>query len=410
MRRHSSEAYLISALLSAKDAHAAERLGITPDMFAGYAAEYRFLLSYTQAYGECPSPEAVAQRFPGFVYVPNEDVRFSADDVRDEHNRRELAKTVRATAEQLRHGDIDTAMLEWGSYAPARSVSALRDTLADDSFLDDWTVSDDVIECPWPSLQRMTGGIGIGQYWTVAARLGVGKSWTAATFAVKAALAGRRVLVWSLEMPERQYKTRLHALLAPHLGIEAPFSELKARTYPRSSYKELLGSIRDNVAGSVFVLDTSHGMITPATIAAYADAADLHVVDHIGLMRATAGSRAVADWRVQAEISNELKEVAVSKRTRILSLAQINREGDTNGWKPPRTKHLAQSDAIGQDSDVVIPMKKYSDTVMTYLIDKNRDGPSDRVFWSRFDVENGEMTEITRDTADKIKDGEDVDD
>jgi replicative DNA helicase len=148
----------------------------------------------------------------------------------------------------------------------------------------------------------------------------------------------------------------------------------------------------------------------PATVAAYAEEADLHIVDHIGLFRASSGSRAIADWRVQAEISNEFKEIAVSKKTRVLALAQINREGDTSNWKPPRTKNLAQSDAIGQDSDVVVTMKKYSDTVMTYLLDKNRDGPSDRLFWSRFDVENGDYREITRDQADKNKDSEDVDD
>jgi replicative DNA helicase len=410
MRRNSSEAYLISALIAAKDPLAAERLGITPEMFAGYAAEYRFLLAYSQTYRECPSPEVMVQRFPSFVYVPNEDVRFSADDVREEYNRRELAKIVRSTAEQLRQGDLDTALLEWGSYAPARSITTLRDNLADETFLTQLMISQDTIAPPWPSLERMTGGFGPGQFWTLAARLGIGKSWCGANFAVQAALAGRRVIIWSREMPEAQYITRIHSLLAPHLGVEAPFSELKARTYPRSAYKDLLGLIRDNVPGSIFILDSSHGVATPATVAAYAEEADLHIVDHIGLFRASSGSRAIADWRVQAEISNEFKEIAVSKKTRVLALAQINREGDTGGWKPPRTKNLSQSDAIGQDSDVVVTMKKYSDTVMTYLTDKNRDGPSDRVFWSRFDVENGDHREITRDQADKIKDSEDVDD
>ena len=407
MRRHSSESYLISALLSLKDVHAAGRLGITPEMFAGYQAEYRFLLSYQQTYGECPSPDALAQRFPSFVFAPNEDVRFSADDVRDEYNRRELAKAVRITADSLRHGDLDTALLAWHGFSPTHGVKALTTTLTDSSFLDTYGQHVETIELPWATLQNLTGGIGPGQFWTFAARLGVGKSWTALEIARHAAMLGYRVIIWSLEMPERQCNTRIHAMMAPHLGFSVGFNELKRGLYPKKDYKALLEAIDDNLNGNIFVMDSSRGMITPATISAHADSADLHIVDHIGLMRSTSGTRGISDWRVIAEISNELKEIAVSKGTRTLALSQINREGDTSNWRPSRSKNLSQTDAIGQDSDVVVTMKKFSQTTMTYLLDKNRDGPADRLWWTHFDPETGRYGEITRDAAEHIKDQED---
>jgi len=411
MRRHSSESYLLSALLSLKDVHAAERLGITPEMFAGYGAEYRFLLSYAKTYGECPSPDTVAQRFPGFVFAPNEDVRFSADDVRADHNRRELAKVVRFTADSLRHGDLDSAMVSWGDFSPSIGTKALRQTLTDPAFLDNYGEHVETIEVPWHSLQGLTGGIGPGQYWTFAARLGVGKSWTALEMARHAAMLGYKVLIWSLEMPEKQCNTRMHALMSPHLGFDYGFHAIKNALISRREYQELLLAIEDNLNGNIFVLDSSHGTITPSVIAAHAEAADLHIVDHIGLMRDSSGARAISDWRVAATVSNELKEIAVSKKTRVLSLSQINREGDTSNWRPPRSKNLSQTDAIGQDSDVVVTAKAFSRSTMTYLLDKNRDGPGDRLFWTNFDVERGRFGEITRDQAVLIKDNEeDVDD
>lgn len=410
MRRHSSEAYLISALVSLRDAHAAQRLGITPEMFAGYQPEYRFLLSYQQTYGECPSPEALTQRFPAFVYAPNEDVRFSADDVRDEFNRRELAKAVRSTVEQLRFGDLDAALLEWNSFSPTTGAKSLVDSLADDAFLEHHGEFLDSIEVPWQTLQGLTRGIGPGQYWTFAARLGQGKSWTGLEIARAAILAGRKVIVWSMEMPRHQIHTRMHAMLAPHLGYGVTFNELKGGTYSKREYRDLLTSIRDNVMGNLFVLDSSDLMITPAAIAGHADAAELHIVDHIGLMRSSSGSRAIDDWRIAATISNEFKELALAKRTRVVALSQINREGDTGGWRPPRSKTLSQSDSVGQDSDVVVTAKRFSNSTMCYLLDKNRDGPSDRLYWTNFDVDNARFGEITREMAEHIKDNEDYDD
>lgn len=410
MRRHSSEAYLISALVSLRDAHAAQRLGITPEMFAGYQAEYRFLMSYQQTYGECPSPEVLVQRFPSFSYTPNEDVRFSADDVRDEYNRRELAKAVRSTVEQLRFGDLDAALLEWNSFAPVTGTKSLVDSLADDGFLEHHGEFVDSVPVPWDTLQACTGGIGPGQFWTFAARMGMGKSWTALVIARDAILAGRRVVFWSMEMPRKQVHQRMHALLAPCLNFGVTFNELKGGTYSKREYRDLLASIRDNVMGNLFVLDSSDLTITPAAIAGHADAADLHIVDHLGLMRGSAGGRAVDDWRNMAVISNELKEIALAKKTRVVALSQINREGDTGTWRPPRAKFLSQSDAIGQDSDVVVTMRRFSNSTMVYLLDKNRDGPSDRLFWSHFNVDTANFAEITRETAEHIKDNEDYDD
>jgi len=412
MPRYSSEAYLLSALLTSRDAHGAEKRGITPEMFAGYGTEYRWFLSYVKTYSEVPSIETFKQRFPGFPLTPNEDVRFSADEVREDFNRRQLAKSIRGAAEHLRQGDLDSALLEWGGFSPNRAGVELLDTLGDDAFLEFYDSPRLLIPTPWETLTTLTGGgIRVGDYWVIAARLGQGKSWTMAVMACLAIMSGFRVIIYSLEMTKEDVHQRMHALLAVLLGYEVSYSELRDRTFSRREYKALLADIRDNVPGKFFVVDSTSGPISPATVAAHSEAADLHFVDYIGLMRNTDGTRSVDDWRNAASISNQLKEVAQAKSTRVVALSQINREGDTGGWKPPKSKHLSQADAIGQDADVIITAKKYSESAMTYLLDKNRGGIGNRLFWTNFSLDGAaNFDEISRDRADAIREREQTDD
>jgi hypothetical protein len=411
MPRHSSEAYLLSALITTSDALGAERRGIVAEMFAGYQAEYRWIQSYFRTYAECPSVATMKEKFPGFHYTETRDIRFSADEVREDFNRRQLAKSIRGAAEHLRHGDMDSALLEWGGFSPNRAGVDLADDLASDAFLEFYDAAYQVLPTPWDTLTSLTGGgMRIGDYWVMAMRLGQGKSWSAISMAKTAILGGHDTMIYSMEMPREQIHQRMHAALAAEVDVDVSFSELHSRAYPKHKYRELLGRIKEHVPGSFYVVDSSAGIISPATISAHADAAELHIVDYIGLMRSVDGTRAIEDWRVASAVSNQLKEVALGKKTRVFALSQINRDGDQGGWKPPQSKHLSQADAIGQDADGVITGKRYSDTVMTYLLDKNRSGPGSRYFWTRFDVETCSFGEISRNTADDIKDREAAED
>ena len=103
-----------------------------------------------------------------------------------------------------------------------------------------------------------------------------------------------------------------------------------------------------------------------------------------------------------AEISNSLKYTALPTRLRLLCAAQINREGDT-GVLPPKLKNLAQSDALGQDGDVVLTMRMKPKNVATHFcLEKNRHGPSGLHFFTTFDPNTGVYTEISGDHAEDL--------
>lgn len=405
----SSEALLISALVNSGDAEGAGPYGISPEMFVGYQAEYRWLLSYVHTYGTQPSRDALKTRFPDFPVTDHRDIAFAADEVRHAHVKRELVKTVKSAAVSVAEGDIDEAILAMSSFSPPAPIQPLRNALIDSSLLATYDERVDALAVPWPSLQRITGGIRKGDLWYVAARLGQGKSWSLGCFVRDAVLAGRKVLFYSLEMSERQVLTRMHVLLGSALGLGVDHSSMRDKTFDLIAYKRILDQIRERVPGELYVHDSSKGRVSPANIVAQGKEADLVVVDYAGLMSSPMGGRAIDDWRAMAAISNMLKEVAVSADIRILAAAQINRDGDQPGWRPPKVKNLAQSDALGQDGDVVLTHKQYSPSTMVYGIEKNRHGEGNQVFFTRFNPNQGQFAEITREQADDIKDSENDD-
>jgi len=103
-----------------------------------------------------------------------------------------------------------------------------------------------------------------------------------------------------------------------------------------------------------------------------------------------------------ASISNSLKTIALAQGTAMLCAAQINRDGDT-GSAPPKVKNLAQSDALGQDGDVVLTMRAKPKNVATHFsIEKNRHGLSGIPFFTTFDPNTGTYTEISGEHAEDL--------
>ena len=413
--RASSEAMLINSLINTGNALEAENYGITSEMFAGYRAEYVWVTTYPSIYGKPPSREAIKSKFNDFPLSDANDTAFYCDEVRYSFTRRELGKAVRSAAVSLQAGDLEEAILAVNSFSPPGRNVPLVNALHDESFLDNYHEEIDCIQMPWDTLQNITGGIRQGDLWYLAARLSQGKSWSLGYIVKQALIDGRRVLFYSLEMSEVQVKIRMHTLLGAALGFDVDHIAMRDKVYDVVGYRKLISKIKEEVPGELFLRTEK---CSPSLVAAEGKEVDLVVIDYVGLMQTPMGSRAVDDWRTMAAISNMLKEVAQSGDIRILAAAQINREGDSgtkygygakrgDTWRPPKVKNLAQSDALGQDADVVLTHRRYSKHTMVYGIEKNRHGVSDRYYWSHFDPNRGNLEEITRARADAIAESDD---
>lgn len=397
---------LISALINTQDVLSARTFGFTEDYMEGYPSEYQWLINYVKTYGCQPSEEAFRQAFPDFRVNGHEDVRSAVDAVFRAHARRRMVTAMTEAYEALNYDDPFMAWDHLQAAKPMRTNPKPRKSLTDLEFLDNWDQPLAAVEMPYPTLQAYTKGLMPGNLWYIAARPGQGKSAHLVSIAKHAVLAGNRVRFFSLEMSEEEVRARFHAALATHFKYKGiTLNSLRDRSVDRRLYKEFVGELSDRLndsGGSLSILTPADGSVTPGTVAAGADEYHLNAVDYVQLMRSDDGAPAVDDWRTAARISNALKEHALSSTTGVLAAAQINRDGDT-GTAPPKIKNLSQSDALGQDGDVVITMRaKEFDVATAFSIEKNRHGPSGIRFYTTFDPNYGVFREINAEAVEAM--------
>lgn len=392
-------------MLNTGDVDAPRKAGIQPVHLIGHKAEYNWLIQYNKTYGEPASWDVFRTEFPDFVLYEHSNLISASDQVLKAYGRNNFRAAMGDAMEYLGDGDLDAAYATIEAAKPQRAYVKPRSILSDLVEMEEWTRPKVCIEVPYPTLQRSTGGIKEGNLWYVAARPGQGKTAHMVNIVANAILAGNRCRFFSLEMSEAEVAARFHAWFANHWKIPGiTMSGILHRQIDYKTYREGVGEINERLRhhGELVIHTPADGRTTPGRVAQGADEYHLNVVDYIGLMHPDTMSKS-EDWQTLKHISNGLKETALASRTGILSASQINREGD-RGETPPRLAMLAQSDALGQDGDVVVTMRaKGRNTSTAFSLEKNRHGPSSVPFWTVFDPNNGDFTEITQETAEDLE-------
>jgi replicative DNA helicase len=359
-----------------------------------------------ETYGEQPSPAIFKCKFGDFPLVEHTQVRAACEQVHQSANRRRIQTAISEASDQLHIGDAEAAYAMLVEAAPKRALAKPRDFLTDTSHIGDLSNRGYSVELPYPTLQRYTGGVRPGNLWYLAARPGQGKSAHLCSFNTKAVLDGNRCLFFSLEMSEEEVRGRFHAALASHLGYPSiTVDSLRDWRVDEQLYRRFIGELAERLEATGGVLDIhtpAQGPVSPSVVAALCGEYDLTTIDYVGLMAQDGGGVAIDDWREMAKISNRMKIIALSQQTAILAAAQINRDGET-GSAPPKVKNLAQSDALGQDGDVVLTMRAKPKNVATdFSLEKNRHGSSGVRFYTTFDPNTGVYTEISGDHAEDL--------
>lgn len=230
----------------------------------------------------------------------------------------------------------------------------------------------------YPSLDRYTRGWLPGQLITVAARTSVGKSIMAVNCALAAALEGKRVLFFSLEMSASELISRLIASKA--------FIPMN-RIYPKLTLKgedlQKFMEVKEEIINLPIVIKDDP-MQTVETIRAEAlkqeqtDKVDFIIVDYVQLI--STGRRSSRQEEV-ANISRGLKILAKQLDVPIMVVAQVLRGSKDDEDRLPTMEDIRESGAIANDSNVVIIIhRKYRDKSENpkalFLLDKNRNGPA----------------------------------
>ena len=248
------------------------------------------------------------------------------------------------------------------------------------------------IRTGFQDLDNLMGGLRKSELILVGARPGEGKTSLALNIALAAGHAGKRVLIFSLEMPRRQIAARL-------LFSQA---EVDARQLLRPGLlserdRRLIQNTLPLVARMPIYVDDSN--VTPVELRSKArqlsreHGLDLIVIDYLQLMRGSEpGSRRFENRNLEiAEISRSFKLLAKELDVPILALSQLSRapEQRTGAWAAPRLSDLRESGALEQDADIVIfihrewkkkqegagEIETPSPPVRRVVVAKNRNGP-----------------------------------
>lgn len=390
----SPEVLIINALLDADGGFRPEVHGVGKEMLRAHQKVWEWCLDYQVKTGSPPSRTLLSRSHPSFEILTGVNVDWAADKLRDAFAAGEMRRMIQGAIFSMNEGDMAGAQDLISAAARPRQLSRPHGM----DVLDPASVDESAIKIAYPvpyaTLQGCTHGIGLGELWYLGARLGQGKSWLLPLYAVAAAAAGADVGVLTLEMPKRIWIHRVQAYLAagnPALQAALRSSDMTTRKVAVSSLPPLLGSIE--------VLDPSDIKMNTRAVSSVALERKLVIVDHVGLMQDPAGKRSVEDWRTAAVISNSLKEISLELNCAVLAAAQINREGESQTATPPKVSQLAQSDALGQDADTVITLKRMGINAMMHSVGKNRSGPDQVRFYSQFRPAVADFSEISKDQA-----------
>jgi replicative DNA helicase len=221
-------------------------------------------------------------------------------------------------------------------------------------------------------VDRALSGIEDTEFVIVAARPGIGKTAWLATVANHNLDAGKRVIIFELEMSSEQLLMRLVSMRS---GISYDKQKTGRMSVPEwELWDEALTELENNP--NLVICDL--GTINPQAIRRIITKRgpfDLIIVDYIGLAQADGRP----ENRVQevSQVSRAMKLMAKDFRTPVLCASQLNRSVEQRADKRPQLSDLKESGSLEQDADTVLFLHRESmnSNETDFIVAKRRNGP-----------------------------------
>ena len=229
-------------------------------------------------------------------------------------------------------------------------------------------------------LDKMTTGLHPGDLIVVAGRPAMGKTTLAINIGEAAALRGKRVKVYSFEMPADQLFQRNVASIG-----SIDYTHIKNGKFTEMEASRLPGAIK-KLQNLDMEIDDSSGLdiyeLRKRVLKHNREKKiDLVIIDYLQLMK-MAGNSENRSQQI-ADITTGLKALAKDLGIPIILLSQLNRSLEQRPNKRPVNADLRESGAIEQDADMIVFV--YRDEVYNsnspdigiaeIIIGKQRSGP-----------------------------------
>ena len=201
-------------------------------------------------------------------------------------------------------------------------------------------------------LDRITAGFHENQLIIVAARPAMGKTVFALNVAVNAALQGKSVAVFNMEMDATQLANRILSNVGQIEGHKFMSGKLNNDDWTRLN--EACSQLEN---AKIFINDTPSATIGEIRskcrrLASSDNGLDLVVIDYLQLISAGRNYGANRQQEV-SDISRALKLMALELHVPVIALSQLSRSVEQREDKRPLMSDLRESGSIEQDADIV---------------------------------------------------------
>lgn len=201
-------------------------------------------------------------------------------------------------------------------------------------------------------LDRITSGFHENQLIIVAARPAMGKTVFSLNLAVNAALKGKSVAIFNLEMDAVQLANRILSSVGQIEG-----RKFMSGSFDNEDWVRLNEAISQLSDAKIFINDTPGATIgeirSKCRRLSSSDAGlDLVVIDYLQLI---SGGKSYGTNRQQevSDISRALKLMALELHIPVIALSQLSRLVEQREDKRPLMSDLRESGSIEQDADIV---------------------------------------------------------
>lgn len=409
-----TEELLVAACIRAESMLIPNRHGISRDHFKHWREQWEWMVDWNRKHGSPPSEELFTSHFPKFpkkhLKGETHEVDYLTDKLHKEFVNDRLGDVVKDAVMGLQEEDDPERLLfrlsrelndieMMGSRNEIEAITGWAETftMQSERAKRREELGHSGVPTGIDTVDLVTDGFQPGSIWIIGARTNHGKTLSMVSMASFAASEGRSVQFVTLEQPRNEIHDRCLPFLARHAGFDVPSTGLSS--HDLAAYKDACTVVEEHIEGQLLISDTERRKTNVASIVALIERnePDIVFVDYLTLMART------RDWMEIAELSSDLKSVAMAYGIPLVAATQLNR-GAASGSLGTDT--IGGSDAIGQDADGVLMMEYpiQGAPVIRMEMVKHRAGKGGMVWFIETVPECGIFHEISRERSEELLD------
>ena len=235
--------------------------------------------------------------------------------------------------------------------------------------------SRNIIKTCYPSIDKLIGGLQGGNLMILAGATGMGKTAMALNIVLRMAKAGRKILLFSLEMKPEELFIRIasmETLINSETYRKGGLTEAEA-----GKYYSYIGSYSfEKLKTQISIHNKSSVSISQIESIVRKSNADIVCIDYLGLI---SGDRKTNTYEEISDVSRRLKLLANDSNKPFIVLHQLNRDAKNRTDKRPTLSDIRDSGKIEQDADFItfVYRPSYYDNTkdknsMEFIIGKSR--------------------------------------